>query len=191
MVVIERKLDDPLVELGRVILALGAPTKDKHGSYLRSEHLQRTNTGHTCAQSTYKGQTRVILVLRAHTKEKHGSYLCSEHIQRTNTGHTCARSTYKGQTRVILALRAHTNGIRRLFRIVMIFTRVQCRAYTWEEKAKDGCSLFKDFSTTDRCTDPADCDASIRQVLRNADGGGGGCQIFREKVLRRCKVQRY
>ena len=28
------------------------------------------------------------------------------------------------------------------------------------------------------------------QVLRNADGGGG-CQIFRKKVLRRCKVQRY
>ena len=28
------------------------------------------------------------------------------------------------------------------------------------------------------------------QVLRNADGGGG-CQIFREKALRRCKVQCY
>ena len=28
------------------------------------------------------------------------------------------------------------------------------------------------------------------QVLRNADGGGG-CQIFREKELRRCKVQCY
>ena len=28
------------------------------------------------------------------------------------------------------------------------------------------------------------------QLLRNADGGGG-CQIFLEKVLRRCKVQCY
>ena len=28
------------------------------------------------------------------------------------------------------------------------------------------------------------------QVLRNADGGGG-CQIFGEKALRRCKVQCY
>ena len=81
MVVIERKLDDPLVELGRVILALGTPTKDKHGSYLRSEHLQRTNMGHNCARNTYKGQTRVILVLGTPTKDKHGSYLRSEHIQ--------------------------------------------------------------------------------------------------------------
>ena len=29
------------------------------------------------------------------------------------------------------------------------------------------------------------------QVLRNTDGGGGGCQIFPKKALRRCKVQRY
>ena len=30
------------------------------------------------------------------------------------------------------------------------------------------------------------------QMLRNADGGGGGgCQIFREKALRRCNVQCY
>ena len=29
------------------------------------------------------------------------------------------------------------------------------------------------------------------QVLRNADGGGEVCQIFREKALQRCKVQRY
>ena len=28
------------------------------------------------------------------------------------------------------------------------------------------------------------------QVLRNADGGGG-CQIFQKKALRRCKVQCY
>ena len=28
------------------------------------------------------------------------------------------------------------------------------------------------------------------QVLHNADGGGG-CQIFRKKTVRRCKVQRY
>ena len=28
------------------------------------------------------------------------------------------------------------------------------------------------------------------QVLRNAEGGGGG-HIFQKKVLRRCKVQRY
>ena len=28
------------------------------------------------------------------------------------------------------------------------------------------------------------------QVLRNADGGGG-CQIFWKKALRRCKVQHY
>ena len=27
----------------------------------------------------------------------------------------------------------------------------------------------------------------VIQVLRNADGGGG-CQIFRKKALRRCKV---
>ena len=27
-------------------------------------------------------------------------------------------------------------------------------------------------------------------MLRNADGGGG-CQIFRKKALRRCKVQCY
>ena len=29
------------------------------------------------------------------------------------------------------------------------------------------------------------------QVLRNADGGGGGCMIFGEKALRRCNVQCY
>ena len=29
------------------------------------------------------------------------------------------------------------------------------------------------------------------QVLRNADGGGGGCPIFRGITLRRCKVQCY
>ena len=29
------------------------------------------------------------------------------------------------------------------------------------------------------------------QVLRNADRGGGGCQLFQKKALRRCKVQRY
>ena len=28
------------------------------------------------------------------------------------------------------------------------------------------------------------------QVLRNAEGGGGG-QIFQKKALQRCKVQRY
>ena len=28
-------------------------------------------------------------------------------------------------------------------------------------------------------------------MLHNADGGGGGCQIFNKKALRRCKVQRY
>ena len=29
------------------------------------------------------------------------------------------------------------------------------------------------------------------QVIRNANGGGGGCQMFREKALQRYKVQRY
>ena len=29
------------------------------------------------------------------------------------------------------------------------------------------------------------------QVLRNADGGGGGCLIFWKKALRRCNVQCY
>ena len=28
-------------------------------------------------------------------------------------------------------------------------------------------------------------------MLRNADGGGGGCKIFQKKALRRCKDQRY
>ena len=29
------------------------------------------------------------------------------------------------------------------------------------------------------------------QVLRNADGGGGGCLIFWKKALRRCNIQCY
>ena len=29
------------------------------------------------------------------------------------------------------------------------------------------------------------------QMLRNADGGGGGCLIFWKKALRRCNVQCY
>ena len=29
------------------------------------------------------------------------------------------------------------------------------------------------------------------QVLRNAVGGGGGCQLSRKKALRRCTVQRH
>ena len=90
MVVIERKLDDSLVELGRVILALGAPTKDKHGSYLRSEHIQ----------TAFK-----------------------EVVQDRDDFH---EST-------VYASR--------------------------EERAKDGRSLVKDFSTTDRYTDPAPCEA--------------------------------